>query len=182
MAAHQTSKQKVSISQQELLAWLQENGPATKPEIQEALGWGDTKLAHILQSRPDWLVAAGVRHRSRTSRVVIYHCEGEHVLGVCGTCHKRNFHPSFVGRDDCQSCRKRECATVPGKGIELYDIRGINPYDPCDAAPGSELKARTLSARYHYGVPLWNPKDAGFEAAGVPWVEPSEEYEEEDWD
>lgn len=184
------TKETMAYYQEELKRWLQENGPAIKDDFQEGLGWGDTTTSKIVQSQPEWLVVVGiVKSKTRTGRKSLFHCEGEHVTGKCGTCGRKIFHPSFKSRDLCHRCTRKQ--NNPNKvklkaEAEGHDIRGINPYDPCDAPPGSLMKMRTLAARYAHGLPLWDRRDEDEQTPDSTWTGPPEydtnDSDEDDWD
>jgi hypothetical protein len=43
--------------------------------------------------------------------------------------------------------------------LEEFRKRGIDPFKPTEARPGSEDKVLMLSARYAAGLPLWHNED-----------------------
>jgi hypothetical protein len=65
--------------------------------------------------------------------------------------------------------------------VKQLDLRGIDPWQPTEAAPGSDQKVLTLAARYAAGVPLWHNDDSyDHEASGAVNSEYQSSYEYED--
>lgn len=147
-----------------LKEWLDENGPAFKAEIASGLGWSMDLVTRLIRTKPEWLVSPGFVTKGHGHHVY-YHSQGDHALGVCGKCGVRNFHFAMRNQFLCGSCsfsaRKPE-----NIGYTDKELASVDPYSPCESAPGTEEKVRVLAKRYASGVSdLWNPDDAGFEAA-----------------
>lgn len=64
-------------------------------------------------------------------------CRGTGISGVTVTGH-------IAG--DCDQCG--------GRGF-----LGVDPAEPCSAAPGTLLKIATIQARYEAGLPFWHDAD-----------------------
>lgn len=48
-------------------------------------------------------------------------------------------------------------------------------WKPCKGVPGSQAKQDAIAFRYSFGLPLWHPGDAGYDAIAVmPCGEPLE--------
>lgn len=154
----------VADGQQELYWYLDANGPATKGQIANALGWRLTKAATVIGSQPEWLVVVGV-HKVGFSKQVLLHCRGEHTLPWCQECGRKIFNPTYAKAGVCNSCavRRRQEKADAGEDVAAgypFDVlENIDPHKPYQHRPGSDEKALVLAARYHHGVPLWDERD-----------------------
>jgi hypothetical protein len=176
MAVKQYSDDTMQFMQSELYAYLTEHGPATKPQIMSGVKWNGRQLSYVLSSQPDWLVGVGTtRGESKHGRMVLYACQGEHVLGVCAKCGRKNFHPAQAKRSQCHACAVDYCQI---KYTRI--IPGVDVSQPTTARPGSREKEEILGARWDAGFPMHLPGD---EYACRPgWDESQEEPEDYDED
>lgn len=167
------SPETMAFLQAELYAFLEQHGPATKRQIIQTMpGWYKRKAEHVLMSQPEWLVGVGTtRSDSKFGRLVLYHCKGEHVLGVC-ECGRKVFSPS--GRKTCASCDLPFKPKVKSSRI----VPGVDVRQPTKARPGSEAKQDILGARLDAGLPLWH-EDDDYDA-NPGWVESQEEPDEDE--
>jgi hypothetical protein len=176
MKPPQYSADSMKFLQGELHAFLEANGASTKPQILKVLKWSDRQLSHVLTTQPEWLVGVGTtRGESKHGRMVLYACQGEHVLGFCQKCGRKNFHPAQAKRSQCHACAVDYCQI---KYTRI--IPGVDVSKPTMARPGSREKSEILGARWDAGFPMHLPGD---EYACRPgWDESQEEPEDYDED
>lgn len=149
----QYSRESMASMEGQLFAFLDKFGSATKRQIQEGLKWYKRKTEYVLGSQPSWLVAVGLtRSESKFGRLVLYHCRGEHVLGICRKCGRKNFHPSLKS-----ICHR--CVTKEPKDLFSRIVPGVDVAMPTSALPGRELKIQILGARWDRKLPMHVPGD-----------------------
>lgn len=159
--------------QEKLRDFLRANGPCTKAQIREGLGWKLKRIEVIVSSRPEWLKGVGIHFtKNGLGKSTLYGCEGEHVLGECSNCGRRLFYNGV--RKMCQQCvgtspRRESQRLIPGVDVSL----------PTTANPGSEDKVRVLEARFDAGLPLWNDDDEKLMAGNPNCYQPGDEWDED---
>lgn len=169
-----TSTEAMAIFHSDLYALLDRQGPCTKTEIKRILRWGSTRATVVLASQPEWLVVVAVhRAESKFGRLAMYHCRGEHILGVC-SCGRKNFHPALKNKKTCLSCLSRK----PPRRAKKRTVPGVDVSLPTNAMPSTELKLQILAARLDAGLPLHIPGDERFVNPG--WNESQEEHDEDE--
>lgn len=168
------SKEAIAIFQGDLHQVLDRIGPCTKPQILRALRWWPTRLSLVLNSQPEWLVAVGMtRAESKFGKLVLYHCRGEHALGIC-VCGRKNFHPSLSGKQLCHKC----ISSANAKPVLTRIVPGVDVSQPTQARPSSEEKIRILEARVDRRLPLHLPGDR-YERINPGWQKSQEEHDDE---
>jgi hypothetical protein len=158
----------------EIFQYLDRVGSATKGMIQRELGWPMWRVIQVLQSQPEWLVVVGrkrVVHHGQGH--FLYAARGEHILGNCPQCGKRNFDPRVMGKP-CRNCRE-------GPAKKVCESIVVDAHLPTDAGPGSDLKIRVLQARHLAGLPLWHDDDEQRIASDdFKYFQPGEDWDEDD--
>lgn len=175
----QTKPETIAEAAKELRVWLDDAGPSIKRDIMAGMRWSSRKLQNVLASQPAWLsVPKIVRNGGSVS--VFYAVESKHILGECETCGRKNFHPSLAGVGLCYRCNRKQKKLDEHWSEE--DLACIDPHEPCEAPPGSELKQMTLCKRYACRIEnIWNPLDKLDQDTGEQ-PDIADEIDEEDWD
>jgi hypothetical protein len=174
------STEALALYHSDLFRLLMDHGPMGISEIRSRLRWSGAKCKAILRLYPEWLVVIGFRPPPPGmggNGSPLYHTHGEHVLGDCEECGKRNFNPIFVGKP-CGRCYVRKPRTKDIRRKDLYPGE-VNPLEPTKGRPGSPEKIAVLCERYDRGLPLWHEEDATYECESVV-IEETPEWE--DWD
>lgn len=165
----------------ELRRWLDTNGPATANQISKGLRLSKRQLTLLLREKPDWLVSPGSEspQKKYQSRQTLYASQGEHELGWCQTCGRKNFHVGYVGKAKCKSCEQTDCVHRKEPCVPTFDTSGINPFEPTNTKPGTEDRMAVYAARFEAEIPLKHDEDF-YDDTEEPSAIYSPEWEE--WD